>query len=194
MLFATLDTTVRVVELPDKKEVAIADTVGFIRKLPHDLVEAFKSTLEEVIFSDILIHVVDAHSENLFQEIQVVEGVLKELGCQDKPVILALNKSELVSAEKLSEIKEKLSGYEIVEISAKENRNVDRLLALAVEKLPHTMKKAEFLIPYSDTAVSAYIHSNAVVEEEEFLGEGIKIVAVVDEKVYNKCKKYILSE
>lgn len=194
MLFATLDTTVRVVELPDKKEVAIADTVGFIRKLPHDLVEAFKSTLEEVIFSDILIHVVDAHSENLFQEIQVVENVLKELGCENKPVILALNKSELVSSEKLAEIKEQLSKYETIEISAKENRNVDTLLALAVEKLPHTMRKAEFLIPYSDTAVSAYIHSNAVVEEEEFLGEGVKILAAVDEKVYNKCKKYIVSE
>lgn len=194
MLFATLDTTVRVVELSDKKEVAIADTVGFIRKLPHDLVEAFKSTLEEVIFSDILIHVTDAHSENLFQEIEVVENVLKELGCQDKPVILALNKSELVSEEKLSEIKERLAGYEVVEISAKQNKNVDALLEIAVSKLPQTMKKAEYIIPYSDTAVSAYIHSNAVVENEEFLGEGIKIVAVVDEKVYNKCRKYMISE
>lgn len=194
MLFATLDTTVRVVELSDKKEVAIADTVGFIRKLPHDLVEAFKSTLEEVIFSDILIHVTDAHSENLFQEIQVVENVLKELGCQDKPVILALNKSELVSQERLEEIKEQLSKYEIIEISAKENRNIDRLLEMAVAKLPQTMKKAEYIIPYSDTAVSAYIHSNAVVESEEFLGEGIKIVAVVDEKVYNKCRKYMIAE
>ena len=71
---------------------------------------------------------------------------------------------------------------------------MDTLLALAVEKLPHTMRKAEFFIPYSDTAVSAYIHSNAVVEEEEFLGEGVKILAAVDEKVYNKCKKYIVSE
>ena len=194
MLFATLDTTVRVVELSDKKEVAIADTVGFIRKLPHDLVEAFKSTLEEVIFSDILIHVADAHSENLFQEIQVVENVLKELGCQDKPVILALNKAELVSEEKLSEIKEELKRYEIIEISAKQNKNVDKLLQMAVEKLPQTMKKVEYIIPYSDTFVSAYIHSNANVESEEFLGEGIKIIAVVDEKVYNKCRKYMISE
>lgn len=136
----------------------------------------------------------DAHSENLFQEIEVVENVLKELGCQDKPVILALNKSELVSEEKLSEIKEKLAGYEVVEISAKQNKNVDVLLEKAVSKLPQTMKKAEYIIPYSDTAVSAYIHSNAVVENEEFLGEGIKIVAVVDEKVYNKCRKYMISE
>lgn len=194
MLFATLDTTVRVVELSDKTEVAIADTVGFIRKLPHDLVEAFKSTLEEVIFSDILIHVTDAHSENLFQEIGVVENVLKELGCENKPVILALNKSELVSEEKLLEIKEKLSGYEIIEISAKQNKNIDKLLEMAVEKLPKTMKKADYLIPYSETSVSAYIHSNAIVEKEEFLAEGIKILAVVDEIVYNKCKKYMISE
>lgn len=194
MLFATLDTTVRVVELSDKKEVAIADTVGFIRKLPHDLVEAFKSTLEEVIFSDILIHVVDASSANLFQEINVVEGVLKELGCENKPTILALNKSELVSEEKLAEIKEKLSNYETIEISAKANKNVDTLLKMAVEKLPESMRKVEYKIPYSDTAMSAYIHSNAIVEEEEFLADGIKIIAIVDEKTYNKCMRYLNCE
>lgn len=191
MLFATLDTTVRVVELKDKKEVAVIDTVGFIRKLPHDLVEAFKSTLEEVIFSDVLIHVVDASSENLFKEISVVEGVLKELGCENKPTILALNKTDKISEEKLEEIKEQLLNYEIVEISAKENINVDLLLDKAVEKLPEQLKKVEYLIPYSDTAMSAYIHNNSSVLSEEYLGEGIELVAMVDEKVYNKCKKYM---
>ena len=191
MLFATLDTTVRVVELKDKKEVAVIDTVGFIRKLPHDLVEAFKSTLEEVIFSDVLIHVVDAPSENLFKEISVVEGVLKELGCENKPTILALNKTDKISEEKLEEIKEQLLNYEIVEISAKENINIDLLLDKAVEKLPEQLKKVEYLIPYSDTAMSAYIHNNSSVLSEEYLGEGIELVAMVDEKVYNKCKKYM---
>ena len=191
MLFATLDTTVRVVELKDKKEVAVIDTVGFIRKLPHDLVEAFKSTLEEVIFSDVLIHVVDASSENLFKEISVVEGVLKELGCENKPTILALNKTDKISEEKLEEIKEQLLNYEIVEISAKENINIDLLLDKAVEKLPEQLKKVEYLIPYSDTAMSAYIHNNSSVLSEEYLGEGIELVAMVDEKVYNKCKKYM---
>ncbi|WP_300361707.1 GTPase HflX [Fusobacterium sp.] len=191
MLFATLDTTVRVVELKDKKEVAVIDTVGFIRKLPHDLVEAFKSTLEEVIFSDVLIHVVDASSENLFKEISVVEGVLKELGCENKPTILALNKTDKISEEKLEEVKEQLLNYEIVEISARENINIDLLLDKAVDKLPEQLKKAEYLIPYSDTAMSAYIHSNSSVLSEEYLGEGIKLVAMVDDKVYNKCKKYM---
>ncbi|WP_300328917.1 GTPase HflX [Fusobacterium sp.] len=191
MLFATLDTTVRVVELKDKKEVAVIDTVGFIRKLPHDLVEAFKSTLEEVIFSDVLIHVVDASSENLFKEISVVEGVLKELGCENKPTILALNKTDKISEEKLEEVKEQLLNYEIVEISAKENINIDLLLDKAVDKLPEQLKKAEYLIPYSDTAMSAYIHNNSSVLSEEYLGEGIKLVAMVDDKVYNKCKKYM---
>lgn len=191
MLFATLDTTVRVVELKDKKEVAVIDTVGFIRKLPHDLVEAFKSTLEEVIFSDVLIHVVDASSENLFKEISVVEGVLKELGCENKPTILALNKTDKISEEKLEEVKEQLLNYEIIEISAKENINIDLLLDKAVDKLPEQLKKAEYLIPYSDTAMSAYIHNNSSVLSEEYLGEGIKLVAMVDDKVYNKCKKYM---
>lgn len=192
MLFATLDTTVRVIEFKDKKEIAIADTVGFIRKLPHDLVEAFKSTLEEVILSDVLIHVVDAHNKNLFQEIEVVEEVLKELNCGDKPTILALNKIELVSEEELLEIEEKLENYEIVKISAKENKNIEELLELAISKLPQTQKLIEYLIPYSDTSVSAYIHTNGIVEQEEFLGEGIKLVALVDDKVYNKCEKYMV--
>lgn len=190
MLFATLDTTVRVVELKDKKEVAVIDTVGFIRKLPHDLVEAFKSTLEEVIFSDILIHVVDSSSENLFKEISVVEGVLKELGCEDKPTILALNKADKISEEKLLEIEEKLSAYETVRISAKENINVDLLLEKAIEKLPEDLRKVEYIIPYTDTSVSAYIHNNSSVLSEEYQNEGIYIVAMVDEKVYNKCRKY----
>lgn len=190
MLFATLDTTVRVVELKDKKEVAVIDTVGFIRKLPHDLVEAFKSTLEEVIFSDILIHVVDSSSENLFKEISVVEGVLKELGCEDKPTILALNKTDKISEEKLLEIEEKLSAYETVRISAKENINVDLLLEKAIEKLPEDLRKVEYIIPYTDTSVSAYIHNNSSVLSEEYQNEGIYIVAMVDEKVYNKCRKY----
>lgn len=194
MLFATLDTTVRVIEMPDKKEVAVADTVGFIRKLPHDLVEAFKSTLEEVIFSDILIHVVDASSPNLFQEIEVVENVLKELGCESKPVILALNKSELVSDEKIREVKEILKNYESIEISAKENRNIDLLLEMAIAKLPHTMKSVEFLIPYTETAMSAYIHNNSSVEKEEYLENGIRLKTVVDDKVFNKCQKYILKD
>ncbi|WP_304205329.1 GTPase HflX [Fusobacterium perfoetens] len=190
MLFATLDTTVRVVELKDKKEVAVIDTVGFIRKLPHDLVEAFKSTLEEVIFSDTLIHVVDSSSENLFKEISVVEGVLKELGCEDKPTILALNKTDKITEEKLLEIEEKLSTYETVRISAKENINVDLLLEKAIEKLPEDLRKVEYIIPYTDTSVSAYIHNNSSVLSEEYQNEGIYIVAMVDEKVYNKCRKY----
>ncbi len=190
MLFATLDTTVRVVELPDKKEVAVVDTVGFIRKLPHDLVEAFKSTLEEVIYSDMLIHVVDASSENLYKEISVVEEVLKELNCHEKPTVLALNKTDKVEEDKLQEIRDYLNKYEIVEISAIENKNIDILLEKAVEKLPEQLKRAEYLIPYSDTNISAYIHNNCGVLEEEYLAEGIRLVAMVDEIIFNKCKKY----
>lgn len=190
MLFATLDTTVRVIKFENNKEVAFVDTVGFIRKLPHDLVEAFKSTLEEVIFSDLLIHVVDASSETLFKEIQVVEELLKELSCDEKPLILALNKTDKVSEERLLEIKENLSNYETVEISAKENINVDFLLEKACAKLPDELQKIEYLIPYSETSISAYLHSNASVLEEEFLGNGIKIIALVNQKVFNKCLKY----
>jgi len=192
MLFATLDTTIRVIRLNSNREVAFIDTVGFIRKLPHDLIEAFKSTLEEVIFSDVLIHVVDVSSENLYQEISVVENVLKELEANDKPTILALNKTDLITEERLSEIKENLKKYTVIEISAKDNININTLLDHANSLLPDKTKEVEYLIPYSSTSVSSYLHSNSSILKEEFLADGIKIIALVDEKVYNKCEKFIV--
>ncbi|MDP0488353.1 MAG: GTPase HflX [Fusobacterium sp. JB020] len=192
MLFATLDTTIRVIKLNSNKEVAFIDTVGFIRKLPHDLIEAFKSTLEEVIYSDVLIHVVDVSSENLHQEIEVVEKVLKELQSDDKPTILALNKTDLVTEDKLKEIKEKLNKYNLIEISAKNNINIDTLLDTASDLLPNTNKEIEYLIQYSDTSTSSYLHNNSAVLEEEFLANGIRIKALVDEKTFNKYKKFMI--
>ncbi|MFK4785310.1 GTPase HflX [Fusobacterium sp. MFO224] len=192
MLFATLDTTIRVIKLNSNREVAFIDTVGFIRKLPHDLIEAFKSTLEEVIYSDVLIHVVDVSSKNLYQEIDVVENVLKELNSNNKPTILALNKTDLITKDELEKIKENLKKYYIIEISAKNNTNIDILLDAANNLLPNESKKVEYLIPYTDTSISAYLHSNANVLEEEFLADGIKIKALVDEKTFNKCKKFII--
>lgn len=192
ILFATLDTTVRVIRISSNREVAFIDTVGFIRKLPHDLIEAFKSTLEEVIFSDVLIHVVDVSSENLYQEISVVENVLEELDANNKPTILALNKIDLITEEKLLKIKTNLKKYNLIEISAKDNINIESLLDNANSLLPDKTKEVEYLIPYNSTSVSSYLHSNSSILKEEFLAEGIKIKALVDEKVYNKCEKFIV--
>ncbi|MGV2686721.1 GTPase HflX, partial [Clostridium perfringens] len=115
MLFASLDITTRSIVLKNKGIVTITDTVGFVRKLPHDLVEAFKSTLEEVIYSDLLCHVVDTASDYAIEQIKAVEEVLEELGAKEKETIIVLNKIDKASEEQIEQAKESLSNYKIIE-------------------------------------------------------------------------------
>lgn len=194
LLFATLDTTTRSILLPDKRLASLTDTVGFVRKLPHDLVEAFKSTLEEVIFSDLIIHVVDASSETVREQINAVEIVLDELGASDKATILALNKIDCAEEEVLNSLKEEFAHYEIVEISAKQNINIELLLEICTKSLPKTIKKCRYLIPYSESSMVAYLHRNAILDSEEFEGEGTVIVANVNNETFGKCKKFLVEE
>ena len=193
MLFATLDTTTRAINLPDKRVASLTDTVGFVRKLPHELVEAFKSTLEEVSFADLIVHVVDVSSETVEEQIVAVENVLRELDAYDKPMILALNKCDKATEEQKEALKEKFANYDVVEISAKTGENIPELLDKIVEKLPQTTKVCEYLIPYSDTQVGAYLHRNAIVQSEEYEGEGVRITAIVNREAYNRCEKYLVS-
>lgn len=192
MLFATLDITTRAVVLQDNRLITLTDTVGFVRKLPHDLVEAFKSTLEEVVYSDLLLHVVDGSSKNAIEQIEAVEGVLKELGVKDKPTLVLINKIDKADEESLSKLKEYLNKEKLLEISAKQGINLDLLLKQIEELLPYTLINAEYLIPYSKQEVTAFLHRNAKVLEEEFREYGTYILAKVDDEVYNKCKNYLL--
>ncbi|ERI90730.1 GTP-binding protein HflX [Clostridiales bacterium oral taxon 876 str. F0540] len=194
MLFATLDITTRAIVLPDNRLITLTDTVGFVRKLPHDLVEAFKSTLEEVVYSDLLLHVVDTSSESSLEQIEAVNIVLKELGAIDKPTLIVLNKIDKAKEDDIRKLKEKLNGMNTIEISAKESINLDVLLEEVSKTLPYTLKKAEYLIPYSDQSAAAFLHRNAKVLEEEFKEEGTYIVAQVDDEVFNKCEKYLFNK
>lgn len=194
MLFATLDITTRAITLPDKRVASLTDTVGFVRKLPHDLVEAFKSTLEEVSFSDLIIHVVDISSDTVVEQIKAVENVLSELNALDKPTFLALNKCEMATSEQIANIKEKFSNYQMIEISAKQNYNIDKFLDMTVSLLPQTTKKCTYLIPYTDTSMGAYLHRNAIIQSEDYEGEGVRIVAIVNDEVYNRCRKFMVEE
>lgn len=194
MLFATLDTTTRALQLPDNRTVTVSDTVGFVRKLPHDLVEAFKSTLEEVINSDVLLHVVDTSSESLFTQIEAVDNVLSELNAIDKDTILLLNKIDKVDEEGLKHIKERLSDKKCIEISAVEEINLDVLLKEICEILPYTLKEKSFLIPYTDQSLVAMLHRAAKVIKEEYREEGTFVTAMVDDEVFNKCKEYETEE
>ncbi|MDK0613675.1 GTPase HflX [Clostridium perfringens] len=194
MLFATLDTTTRAIKLPDNRDITLTDTVGFVSKLPHELVEAFKSTLEEVIYSDLLCHVVDASSDNVQEEIIAVEKVLGELKALESAKILVLNKIDKADEEKLNELEAKYSSIynKVVKISARERINLDDLLEAISEELPYTLKSKEYIIPYTAQQVVAYLHRNANVSEEEYREEGTYIKAEVDEEVENKCREYEL--
>ena len=192
MLFATLDVTTRALLLPDNRVAAVTDTVGFIRKLPHDLVEAFKSTLEEVVYSDLLLHIVDVSSSTAELQIEAVDGVLIELNAINKPVILVLNKIDKALPEDILKIKEKYKNLKSIEISAKNGTNLEELLKEVCRDLPYILKRFKVLIPYTDQAMVAYLHRGSMVDSEEYNEEGTIMSVQGDDEVYNKCKKYIL--
>lgn len=193
MLFATLDITTRAIVLKNKGVITLTDTVGFVRKLPHDLVEAFKSTLEEVIYSDLLCHVVDTSSDTAIEQIKAVEEVLSELGASDKKTILVLNKIDKATEEQLENVKQATSEYETIEISAREGINLEELLGLIEENLPYKMKKCEYLIPYDRSDMSSFLHRNGRVLEEDYRENGTFMFVEVDEESYNKSKDYIIN-
>ncbi|MVX62561.1 GTPase HflX [Clostridium chromiireducens] len=191
MLFATLDTTTRALTLSKKGVITLTDTVGFVRKLPHDLVEAFKSTLEEVIFSDLLCHVIDSSSDASVEQYEAVNEVLKELRVINKETILVLNKIDQATEEQIAKIKEVIGDNEVIEISAREKINLDELLNLVEEKLPYNYRKVEYLIPYEKGDIQSFLHRNARILEEEYKDDGTYMVAEVDDEVFNKTKEYV---
>ena len=194
MLFATLDPTTRQIKLPKGREILVSDTVGFIRKLPHDLVDAFRATLEEVIYSDMIIHVVDSSAENAVEQIKAVNNVLKELNAQDKPTIIALNKTDKISNnDTISSLRSGLENN-IVEISALNGDGIDNLLAVLDEMLFNHIKIVTFKIPYDSMSVKSSLYREASVINEEYDENSVIIVAEVDDIVCNKYNRYVLKE
>ena len=191
MLFATLDTTTRAITLGNKGVITLTDTVGFVRKLPHDLVEAFKSTLEEVIFSDLLCHIVDTSSDYALEQIEAVEEVLKELGTSEKKTLLVLNKIDIATEEQKQVIYENVKGYDTIEISARTGFNLEELLSLIEENLPYKLKRCEYLIPYDRSDMASYLHRNGRILEEDYRDNGTYMKVEVDDEVYNKSNEFV---
>jgi len=188
-LFATLDPSARKLILADGREAVLIDTVGFIRKLPHELVEAFKSTLEEAVHADMLLHVVDASNENAAMQISVVEGLLEELGAASKNTILVLNKHDLVTeGRRISSL-----GYSAVcEFSALTGYGIEALLEKITEGFKEQLKEISILIPYNEGWVMPYIYKHGQILSQECLEEGIKVKALVKiDKIY-KLDEFIL--
>lgn len=190
-LFATLDPTTRKVTLLNGKEVLITDTVGFIRKLPHDLVEAFKSTLEEVLYADILIHVVDGSNPDYETQVSVVMDVLTELGADDKNIIMAINKIDKCSGKFAATEYKDLENS--VYISASERMGLSQLLSLIEKYAGMQSKTVELLVPYADGGMVSTIYGSAnEVIEEQYRENGIYIKAEVDEISYGRLAKYMI--
>lgn len=185
MLFATLDVQQRNIKLDDKKEFIVIDTVGFVSKLPHALVKAFKSTLEEVSYADLLIHVVDGSYDNYDFQIEVTEKVIKELGAGDKPQIIAYNKCDLFEEELVD-----ASGIENICISAKTGYNVDKLLELIKEKIFADNIVGKLLIPYDRGDILSYVCDKGTVINMEHTEKGTVVEAELSQADYNRVKKY----
>ena len=182
-LFATLDPTTRVLELPGRQEILLTDTVGFIRKLPHHLIEAFKSTLEEAKYADMILHVVDASNPQMDGHMQVVYDTLRQLGVSDKKVITLFNKQDLCTD------KEQLRDFQadhVLQISAKNGQGLEELKELLADVLREGQIYIERLVPYDQAGSIARIRKYGQVVQEEFLAEGISVKAYVPMEVYSQ--------
>ena len=188
-LFATLDPTSRGLTLPDGREVMLIDTVGLIRRLPHKLVEAFKSTLEVAAEATVILNVCDASDVHANEHLEVTKRLLNELGCQGKPVISVMNKCDLVG-----DIYSMPTFGKTVMISALQEKGFEELLKAIEKELPPTRRKAELLIPFKAGAVAARIRNEGAVEEEEYRPEGLYMKAIVDISLLDEIKDWIIEE
>ena len=182
-LFATLDTTTRALTLSGKQEVLLTDTVGFIRKLPHHLVEAFRSTLEETLYADILIHVVDVSSEQMENQMFTVYETLRELGVRDKPVITVFNKADLLTERR--GFRDFRAEYSIL-ASAKSGEGLDQIREAVEEVLRGQKIYVERLYPYEKAGIIQLIRRKGELVSEEYLPEGISVKAYVPQDIYGK--------
>lgn len=187
-LFATLDTTSRAITLSDNRQITLIDTVGFIRKLPHYLVEAFKSTLEEAKEADFLIHVIDASSPEADNRITVVKEVLSSLGAGAKPVICAYNKCDMENSYIPTDSESKS-----VFISARTGEGIDKLLEAIADVAPGKKTERALLIPYSDGGVLNELHKNEKVLSEEYEAGGVRVSVLIDDAVYGRLREYTVT-
>ena len=184
-LFDTLDTTSRQLTVSDNLDVVLSDTVGFIAKLPHHLVDAFRATLEELEYADLLLHVIDSADPNRQEHIAVVDSLITKLAKPGTKVLQCYNKADLVPAEDIP------IGEDVVKISAKLGAGMEELLKAIERMLGHSRHHIKVCLPYSMGGMVDTLHSNAQVLNVEYTGEGIEVEAIVDPILYGKLRDYI---
>ena len=187
-LFDTLDTTSRLLTVSDNLDVILSDTVGFIAKLPHHLVNAFHATLEELEYADLLLHVIDASDPDREAHIEVVEKLIAKLSKEGAPVLNCYNKADLVSAEDIP------VGADVIAISAKSGKNMDGLLKAIENALGHARHHITVCIPYNQGGMVETLHSNAQVISTEYTGSGIEVETIVDDILYGRLRDLIIKE
>lgn len=186
-LFATLDPTTRKFELPCGESILLTDTVGFIRKLPHHLIKAFKSTLDEVVYADILIIVSDITDPESPEHIEVTRGVIDELGASDKPVIYVYNKCDLLEGDMPNS-----DDPNTVIVSGATGYGLERLLSLITEEIQKCKKPYNLLIPYSEQGKLSSMYNVYTVKSVDYLDNGIAVTVVLDSRGKGLYEKYII--
>ncbi len=187
-LFDTLDTTSRQLTVSDNLDVILSDTVGFIAKLPHHLVDAFRATLEELEYADLLLHVIDAADPDREAHIAVVDSLIAKLAKPGTKVLRCYNKADLVKRTDIP------IGEDVVAISAKKGAGMDALLAAIENALAQSRYHVQLLLPYSMGGMVDTLHSNAKVNGVEYTADGIVVDVVLDEILYGRLKEYVKKE
>ena len=182
-LFATLDPTSRALALPSGRSVMLVDTVGFIRRLPHHLIDAFKSTLEEAMDADLLILLCDGSDPDFRSQLEVSRGLIAELGASGKPTITVINKCDKADAAELL-------GLDAVRISALTGDGLPELLDTIDQRLPAGRRKMRLMIPFTGMSASAAVHENGEIISEEYTADGLLIEAIVDEITAARLAQY----
>ena len=194
MLFSTLDTTTRVLPLEENREIFLTDTVGFIRKLPHHLIEAFKSTLEEAKYADVIIHVVDASNPQMDVQMHVVYETLRQLGVEGKPIVTLFNKQDVLAARKAEEgaadealpvMRDVRADYTI-KTSAKTGQGLDELKEALLEILRRDQILIERTYPFAEAGKVQRIRKSGQLLEEEYVEEGVRVKAYVPKEIYGR--------
>lgn len=183
MLFSTLDTTTRALELEGKQQVLLTDTVGFIRKLPHHLIEAFKSTLEEAKYADIIIHVVDASNPQMDTQMYVVYDTLRQLGVEGKPIITLFNKQDKLEAPQM--FRDLHADYTFA-VSAKTGQGLDELKGALLDIIRQDQIYVERLYDFSEAGKIQLIRKHGQLLEEKYVAEGIAVKAYVPKSIYGR--------
>ena len=191
-LFATLDPTTRKFQLPSGISMLLTDTVGFIKKLPHHLIHAFKSTLEEAVYCDFLINVIDASDDECMEHMAVTEGILNSLGASDKPILYVFNKVDKCSAERQYDLRFYNGGRgRVVTVSVKEKTGYDELLTQLEALCRYGKTREYFLFPYSEQGALNSLYNLAEIISTEYIDDGTLVYAWADDKVKGMFSKYL---